>query len=163
MHRRKRQRNGSKRARLAACLRRRGWQSEVEQGNISSVLAPHRRRARLRSLATQPPVDLEVAAGRATYIGSPEHKDGPSFAGQPRPRADASICDPQLLDRQADVTRWLRQAIRGGIVSEFVEGDFPRYVWHREGDVVYEARLVNAVAGEYKGYPLNADEWPTGV
>ena len=125
--------------------------------------APHRRRPRLRSLASRPPTDLEAAASRATYIGSPEHKDGPSFAGQARPRADASICDSSLLGMQAEITRWLRQAIRGGIVSEFVEGDFPRYVWHREGDLVYEARLINAGTGEYKGYPLNVDEWPVGV
>ena len=114
----------------------------------------------MRMLATRPPVDLETAAGRAKFIGSPEHKNGPSFAGQPRPRADASICDPQFLDRQMEVTRWLRQAIRDGIVSELAEGDFPRYVWHREGDVVYEARLVNAGSGEYKGYPLKPEEVP---
>jgi len=48
-------------------------------------------------------------------------------------------------------------------VSEFWNGDFPRYVWFRQDDTVFEARLVNHVQGHYKGYPLNADEWPAGV
>lgn len=99
-------------------------------------------------------------AARASYIGSPEHKDTPSFAGQPKPRADAAICDRTLASKQMQVTRWLRKAIRLGSASSYWEGDFPRYVWHREGDVVYEARLVNHVKGEYKGYPLNREEWP---
>jgi hypothetical protein len=43
------------------------------------------------------------------------------------------------------------------------EGDFPRYVWHRRDDVVYEARLVNQEVGEYKGYPLEPGEWPEGL
>jgi hypothetical protein len=66
------------------------------------------------------------------------------------------------MAKQAELTSWLRTAIRNGKVSELFEGDFPRYVWHREGVVVYEARLVNSAEGHYKGYPLNADEWPTG-
>ena len=108
-------------------------------------------------------MDLEGVAARATYVGSPEHKDAPSFAGQPRPRADASICDPALIGKQFQLTSWLRAAIRSGKVSELFEEAFPRYVWHREGDIVYEARLVNSAAGQYKGYPLNPDEWPEGL
>jgi hypothetical protein len=108
-------------------------------------------------------VDLAATARRAAYVGSPEHKDSPSFAGQPRPRADASICDPAFADRQIELTRWLRNAIRDGRVSEFVENGFPRYVWYRDGQTVYEARLVNSGSGEYKGYALNKDEWPAGM
>jgi hypothetical protein len=97
------------------------------------------------------------------YVGRPEHKDAPSFAGQPRPRADASICDEAFADKQIELTRWLRRAIREGSVSELAEGDFPRYVWYRDGKTMYEARLVNSGTGEYKGYALNKDEWPAGV
>ena len=61
------------------------------------------------------------------------------------------------------VTRWLRKAIRHGSVSAYWEGDFPRYVWHKEGDIVFEARLVNQVRGQYKGYPLNPEEWPRNL
>lgn len=37
---------------------------------------------------------------------------------------------------------------------------FPRYVWHREGDTVFEGRLVNRGNGSYKGFPLEKEEWP---
>lgn len=114
-------------------------------------------------MATVAPTDLAAAARKAVYVGSPEHKDGPSFAGHPRPRADASICDASLAGKQKELTRWLRTAIRKGSVSELVENGFPRYAWHRVSGTVYEARLVNSGSGEYKGYPLNRDEWPAGL
>ena len=47
-------------------------------------------------------VDLEAVAARATYIGSREHKNVPSYAGSAGRRADASCCPPELandLDR----------------------------------------------------------------
>jgi hypothetical protein len=59
--------------------------------------------------------------------------------------------------------RWLKKAIRSGYVSAHWEGDFPRYVWYREADVVYEGRLVNQGNGQYKGYPLNPWEWPENL
>ena len=43
------------------------------------------------------------------------------------------------------------------------EGGFPRDVWYRDGDTVYEGRLVNREIGSYKGYPLDKLEWPDGV
>ncbi len=106
--------------------------------------------------------NLESVAARATYVGSPEHKDFLSFAGPPRPRRDASLC-PRYLKSKTAVTNWLRSAIRRGHTGAPWEGDFPRYVWHREDSVVFEARLVNREQGSYKGYPLNEDEWPSGI
>jgi hypothetical protein len=108
-------------------------------------------------------INIEEIAGRVTYVGSPEHKEGPSFAGRASPRRDASICDKQLSQDLELVTRWLRTAIRSGAIGGLWEGDFPRYAWYKEGDVVYEARLVNRERGEYKGYPLNRTEWPEGL
>ncbi len=58
---------------------------------------------------------------------------------------------------------WLREAIRRGAVGELCEGMFPRYVWFKDGNVVYEGRLVNRGLGEYKGYPLEEDGWPSGI
>jgi hypothetical protein len=87
----------------------------------------------------------------------------PSFAGQPRPRADASICPKELSGARERVEEWLREAIRRGAVGELCEGEFPRYVWFKEGDVVFEGRLVNRGLGEYKGYPLEQEEWPRGI
>jgi len=54
----------------------------------------------------------------------------------------------------------LRDAIRMGAVSANFEGSFPRYAWFKNEGVVYEARLINRELGQYKGYPLNDDEWP---
>jgi hypothetical protein len=126
--------------------------------------AVKRRRPRIRAiLATKPKVDLGVVASRATYVGSPEHKDVASLSGAPRPRADASICDRRLTRDFSMVVNWLKSAILSGQVSAFWEGEFPRYVWYRDGDTVYEGRLVNREIGSYKGYPLERFEWPEGI
>lgn len=125
--------------------------------------APRRQRPKRREVSNPPlGVDLMVLAKRAAYVGSPEHKDRPTFAGRPRPRADATICDPELADRQR-LSQWIRKAIEESRVGAPWEGDFPRYVWHRVGEIVYEGRLVNRVQGEYKGYPLSPEEVPDGV
>ena len=113
-----------------------------------------------RERSVPPGTDLDTLAARATYVGSPEHKDAPSFAGPPRPRGDASICPREYKDDTELVTGWLRAAIRDGSTGAPWEGDFPRYVWHKENATVFEARLVNRGEGSYKGYPLDDDEWP---
>lgn len=125
--------------------------------------APRRRRPLRRRIATPIGRDLETAASAARYIGSPEHKDTPSFAGQPQPRADASICDRTLASDRERAQQWLAAAIRRGTVSADWEGEFPRYVWYKEGETVYEGRLVNRAQGWYKGFPLTAAEWPPGI
>lgn len=103
--------------------------------------------------------DLDAVAARASYGGSPEHKDMVTSAGMPRPRGDASICPREYNDMEL-VTGWLRSAIRAGSTGEPWEGGYPRYVWHQEGDTVFEARLINRGNGAYKGYPLNDHERP---
>lgn len=108
-------------------------------------------------------IDLDELAERVNYVGSPEHKDALSFAGRPKPRADASKCDLALAFNKEEVTKWLQSALRRGAISEVFEGGFPRYVWYKKGKVVYEARLTNQGLGEYKGYPLNEPEWPDGL
>ncbi len=125
--------------------------------------APARKRPQIRKFGAPPGADLAFAASMARYTGSPEHKMVPSFAGQPRPRANASMCDSSLIGKQLLLTRWLRQAIRQGMVSEFWEGRFPRYVWILKGGTVYEGRLVNREQGHYKGYPLEPDQRPEGM
>ena len=109
-------------------------------------------------------VDLGAVAAGVSYVGSPEHKDTPSFAGWPKPRhGDAGICDRSLRDSKAEITRWLQDGIRAGSFSALWDGAFPHYVWRREGEIVYEGRLTNRGKGEYKGYPLRRDEWPDGL
>jgi len=128
------------------------------------VRAPKRRRQRPRTVVRPPPgLALEDVAQDVRYSGSPEHKDRPSFAGQPRPRADASIRDPNLAQSQSQLTDWLREAVRAGCIGAPWEGRFPRYIWREVGGVLYEARLVYRTTGEYKGYPLMPAEWPLGL
>jgi hypothetical protein len=95
-------------------------------------------------------MDVDAIAARVSYVGSPDHKDAPSFAGRQSPRKDASICDRELSKDLQPVTKWLKTAIQRGAVGGILEGD-----------VVYEARLVNRELG--KGYPLNKTEWPEGL
>lgn len=102
---------------------------------------------------------LSELAGRVRYVGSPEHKSFPSFAGPPALRSDASRCDPGLADVD-ELTEWLRHAIGRGQIGAPWEGDFPRYAWYRANNACYEARLVNRELGHYKGYPLTAEECP---
>jgi hypothetical protein len=107
-------------------------------------------------------VDAARAAAEATYIGSAEHKDRVSAAGAPRLRADASPCPPGLID-MSSLTGWLRAAIATGRTGAQWEQGFPRYAWWREGDRCFEARLVNAGLGQYKGWPLAPAEWPESL
>jgi hypothetical protein len=101
-------------------------------------------------------VVLAEVAACATYVGSPVHKDIPSFAGVSRaPRPDASICPRELAQARELVEEWLRQAILAGHCGVW-EGGFPRYVWYRVADIVYEARQGSRGSGEYHGYPLEA-------
>ena len=112
-----------------------------------------------RRVANPPPnADLGDTARQAVFVGSSEHKNTPSFAGQPTPRSDASLCDPMLRNSRCRLTRALRQAIRDGQVGEQWEGEFPRYVWCRIDGTICEARLTNRGKGEYKGYPLEDEE-----
>jgi hypothetical protein len=105
-----------------------------------------------------------MVGAKARYVGSQYHKDLPSFAGQAiRPLPDREVCPRHLALRQADIQRWLAEAIAHGHFSAYWEGGFPRYVWHRDGDVVYAARLTNRGGGEYKGFPLLPDEKVRGL
>ena len=124
--------------------------------------APRRRRPRKRTMCVPLDRNLDCLAKRVGYVGSPEHKDFPSFAGPPRLRSDASCCPREIKDREV-VCEWLRSAIRRGAVGAPWEGDFPRYVWYKHGDIVFEGRLVNRGNGLYKGYPLDSEEWPDGI
>lgn len=126
--------------------------------------ATSRRRPLRRAVASAPDgVDLESVATRASYIGSPEHKSYPSFAGPPRLRvADATKCDSRFVDA-APLTAWLRESIRSGRFGAPWEGSFPRYVWFVDEHVCYEARLVNRDLGDYKGYALTPEEHPEGL
>ncbi|WP_300609664.1 hypothetical protein [Trebonia sp.] len=144
--------------------RGRGLTRSSREGRHNELVRATKRKHPLRRRIVAPPpgVDLAAVAERTSYVGSTEHKKFPSFAGPFNPRADASKCDPKLADRE-ELTRWLREAISIGNTGELWEGDFPRYVWCQHGGVIYEGRLSNPGLGEYKGYPLEADEHVEGL
>ena len=128
---------------------------------------PRRQRDNPKARRIRPPpegVDLATLAPRCRYVGSPHHKDTVSFAGQPRPRPDASICPRRLANRRSLVENWLQTAVAKGHVGAW-EGDFPRYAWYRDpGDgAIYEARLTESGSGGYKGYPLTSGQRVRGL
>ena len=130
--------------------------------------APKRKRALIREIIARSEYNRRKAelidlAKTAKYVGSPEHKDTPSFAGHPKPRADASICPRELAKKQSQITVWLQTSIKKGAVSGMTDGHYPRYVWFKDKDTVYQGRLVNKGTGHYKGWPLNRDEWPLEI
>lgn len=122
---------------------------------------PRRHRPKKRVVVTPAQADLRSVSERVFYVGSPKHKDRPSYAGPPRARRGATLCPPEL-DRET-VTAWLRSAVRHGTVGGRWDGAFPRYVWHEDGGTVYEGRLVNQGNGSYKGWPLKPSERPDGM
>lgn len=107
--------------------------------------------------------DLERAASSCRYVGSPYHKSYPSFAGMPRDRPDTSKCPIELKGQRELIERWLRNALISGQVGTKWEGGFPRLVWHREDDIVYEARQGSPGSGEYHGYPLEPHQKVKGL
>lgn len=121
------------------------------------------RRPRRHQVCVPEGVDLAAIAMRVRYVGSAEHKTYPSDAGPPRPRADATKCDPRLHGDFRLLTEWLQKAIGDGRVGAPWEGDFPRYVWVERGGTWYEARLVNRDQGTYKGYAITDRELPEGL
>lgn len=130
---------------------------------VVGMRSPGRRRPLSRRFAPPPDgVDAARAAVEATYVGSAEHKGHVSSSGAPMLRADATPCPPDLTD-QSVLTSWLRQAIQTGNTGAQWEQGFPRYVWWRDGDQCYEARLTNAGSGQYKGWQLSSDEWPEAL
>ena len=118
---------------------------------------PTFRRDNPKARVVQPPPDgtrLDEVAANCRYVGSPYHKDIPSFAGTTRaPRPDASICPREFANALDQIQTWLRDAIVDGRCGGWERG-FPRYVWHREADIIYEAREGSPGSGEYHGYPL---------
>ncbi|MHB1037054.1 MAG: hypothetical protein ACYC35_20535 [Pirellulales bacterium] len=119
------------------------------------------RRLRQRIIAPWPedkPTPV-VVAGRASYVGSAEHKTYPSAAGHPALRSDASRCDPRYTDFE-QITQALREGIQRRCASGVFDGDYPKYVWGWLDGRLYEARLINSRQGTYKGYPLEEVETP---
>lgn len=117
--------------------------------------------------------ELAAMALRASYVGSPYHKDCPNFTGSFAPRMgavraevaldaddepDCTICPRHWSRRQADATALLQQAIRTGQFAADATADgLPSRVWARDPErpeMIYEARRLLNTEGGYKAFPL---------
>lgn len=72
------------------------------------------------------------------------------------------MCPRGLANARDRIEQWLRQAIMDGHCGTW-RGGFPQYVWHREGDTIYEARQGSPGSGEYHGYPLEGQQTVRGL
>ena len=129
---------------------------------IGAMRRPKRRRDNPKARVVRTPPDgvsLEDIAQKVTYVSSPYHS---SAARIRRPRPDATKCPPEVSNDLERVKLWLREAIRLGRIGTWDNG-FPRYVWHRVGDVIFEARQGSPGSGEYHGYPLYPDQDVRGL
>lgn len=110
---------------------------------------------------------LKSLAKQVAYEVSVQHKDTPSFAGTPRPRAgathvgavdespDCMLCPRRWAWQQDAATELLQLAIERGQFRDDEGSDLPRYVWARDPvdpRIIYEARRFTATG--YKAYPL---------
>ena len=107
-------------------------------------------------------VSLDEVARRCRYVGSPYHRTVPGRAGSPVYRPGKSKYPEYLQRDPALVQRWLEDAVRQGCFGEF-QGGFPRRVWRRVGEIVFEARQGTPGSGEYHGYPLEPHQFVEGL
>ena len=115
--------------------------------------------------------ERRALAGRARYVGSPEHKVKRWWGGLPearqlpggqvgrRGRQTTTVCPLTTEEDRALATTWLRGAIVAG-QYRFVEADrdFPKRVWFEARGRIWCGFCVNSTAGDYKGWPIDEDE-----
>jgi hypothetical protein len=123
---------------------------------------PKRYRDNPKARAVRPPPDgvsLDDIAEKVTYVSSDYHSRATRIR---RPRPDATKCPPEVSNDLEHVKSWLREAIRSGWTGVWDKG-FPRYVWRRVGDVIFEARQGSPGSGQYHGYPLYPEQDVRGL
>ena len=118
------------------------------------------------------PADRKALAARATYTGSPEHKDKRWWGGLPMARQlpggkvgrhrkrTTTLCPLTTEEERLQATEWVRSAIANGHYR-FSEGDqaFPKKVWHHAVGKIWYGLISNPGKGEYKGWPIEDEEW----
>lgn len=119
---------------------------------------------RVHKVEEPPPgTDLNAVAQKCRYAGSPYHKIMPDrYNNRPVYHRGKSKCPRELQNNPAQVTEWLRAAIRQGQCGKFENG-FPRRVWYRDGNDVFQANLHNRESGEYHGFPLEPHDHIIGL
>ena len=95
------------------------------------------------------------------YEGSSLHKKNHADYGLDppvNPRSHKSLCDGKRPVPLKKATKLFRNGLKLGMVSEFREGECPKYVWavDEEGET-YEAKL-GGDGQSYHGYRLGNDD-----
>ena len=116
--------------------------------------------------------ELAGAAGKARYVGSPEHKvrrwwgDVPPSARQSsggsvgRPgKQTTTVCPLTEPADRGRATGWVQAAIRSG-QCRFYQSDslFSKKVWYEADGCIWMGFLINPGNGEYKGWPIGKEE-----
>lgn len=102
---------------------------------------------------------LEAAATAARYVPSDYHC---KIDGRLRRRVKPATPCPRDFSLQ-EAGNAIRAAMRAGRVSRQWINGFPRHLWHRIGDVWYEACTNNGTAGTYHAYPIEVFALPAGL
>ena len=126
---------------------------------------PTRRRPNPKKRRVMPPprnVSLEEVERNCKYQSSAYHRTIPSSSGRPVYISGKSKCPEDLQQNPRRVQRLLKEAISLGHFGYFT-GGFPRRVWSRVGDTVFEAKQGTPGSGVYHGYPLRPDEPVEGL
>ena len=118
---------------------------------------PKRRVAQLGTVSDAVRENLAVAR----YTGSALHKSKPSDYGFTPPmarRLGKSLCDARRGINLREATELFRAGIRLGMVSSYLEGGLPKFVWSvdRYGEA-YEAKLGEDGLS-YHGYALYREQ-----
>ena len=113
------------------------------------------------------PADLLTEAQRAElarvvkYVASGHHKRNPANYGLQRtsPRPTKSLCDLLRIVPLDEAKAMIQKGILCGMISEFVFGAYPKFIWCvGEDGEVYEAKTDPVVPGVYHGYRLEEDD-----
>jgi len=98
-------------------------------------------------------------AERLVYVGSALHKSRPAdygFHPPTNPRPTKSLCDGRRTILKDEAELMLRRGIMKGMVSDFIEGTKPKYIWCVDEDgEAYEAKIGN---DGYHGYCLSDED-----
>lgn len=103
--------------------------------------------------------ELHAAASKIKYAPSNYHcKINGKLARRVKP---ASPCPKEFSLPAAGAA--IREAILSRRVSARWVNGFPKHVWHRDGDVWYEACTEAGTAGTYHAYPIEVANLPPGL
>lgn len=105
--------------------------------------------------------ELKELIRSVRYEGSSLHKKNHAdYDLDPRvnPRSHKSLCDGKRPVPLREATKLFKSGLKSGMVSEFGDGESPKYVWavDEEGEA-YEAKL-GGDGQSYHGYRLGDDD-----